>query len=904
MLSKVFKNKILKALSFFFLFLFPLPAFSLPVVNHEETAVVSPGPLKTSDIKEPNPNTQQQLNFTQDAQQDLEKVQQEIDKQNSSQQNNFSKEEDKDNPNPNPNPDNPDDQKTKIEQEVLANKEDAQKPNKEDKVERVNLKEIKKPIVNITGDIRVGGAYSETGGDWIWKDANAIKQGVPQEKSYFYLWGPQRYNTYDKKVYSGVRFNFDTNFNSPWQVHSQIAIDPWTFVGVSQVACPRNASMDKHGNIEPDPFATDWVNIKLKYWSNSGYTLDESYRSIEGNIVTIPEIKVIDGQSDASWGKGAGEDWGSGVDDHWGAYQIYSRNIHYYYRPVREFFVNYQEEDTKFRLFMMGYQDQAYTSDDPLHLSNNHVWWEESPWLGDFEPSVQFSRTDNPITRARWGTRYAYASRDSELQRLVFLRGVRFNASLSPSSTFDFVTASPMTLWDEYQNADTINNAMRFKTEINDNLTIGWLATNKIGLNRETIEGENYLQSQDYNYRFSEGRELYGQFARSYSRFYQANRTMHRYDGYGYMQGLKFDKLKVYWTYLDKKFNPGLSNYRYTREDLFYGRHINFFQMYHEDAAIRIGDSIDVGRHVGGMRYEDNLCDDKLQVLWDYRNAHKYSGKYIETIIRLETTTSILDKFSIKTLCWYRDLPLTTKGLDPLINTKNIYSLTDYFSDRDEPVENAKVEGGKNPSIGHFSIGGKYDATKWLSFIPIYECTNDPVDFPRSLLNNTYYRTVWQEGVAYDELVPYLYDQGFFELPPYKYYTIIKFKTVITPKDNWNIFLTYTKNTNKYETGIDDNVNHVGFETDYRLNSKWKFWFRYMCTSFIDLYMQVQTGELKYDYHNNFFVGARYTIDATQYLDLLYGESVGYDDMYRTGRWSLTAMDTQHIIRITYKRKF
>ena len=574
------------------------------------------------------------------------------------------------------------------------------------------------------------------------------------------------------------------------------------------------------------------------------------------------------------------------------------------YRPLRELSITYRGDNFKSTFFPISYQDKAYTSDDPLKLSNNHLWWEESPWIEEFQPSVQYTRPHNPIEKARWVRRFAFVARDSELQRLTFLRGFSFKAYPTADTTVNFTAASPMSLWDRYTDANSVEDALRFKWAPFDKVTLGFISTVKLGLNGGSLEGENYLWGTDYKYKLAKGIDLFGEFASTYTRFEEADGYHSDYRGYAFTQGVKFTNGRFFWAYMDKRFYPGLSNYRYTRWDPYYGRHIHFFDLNPEDEAARIGDSIDTGRQVVGLRYKRDFMGKKNHILFDFRNAHKDSGKYIESVFRTETTSKLNNRLTVKTLVWYKDLPRTHAGFDPLINTKNIYYLTDYFSDRDEPIRNADVVDGKDPSIGHFSIGAKYDFTNWFSFVPIYECTNDPGIFPRSLLSTSWYEDELIDGRWYDRMVPTLYDQGFFDLPPYNYYSIIKLRALFYPINNLNLVLSYVKNANKYESGIDDNINHFGIEAEYRFHKKWKLWAKYIYSKFIDLYRQVKGEGINYDGHNNFFFGARYTVSKDKYFDIMFGEFAGYDSDYELGEWSLSAMDTQHIVRLAYKSSF
>ncbi len=756
----------------------------------------------------------------------------------------------------------------------------------------------------ISGEYRI--SMGVTSDDIIWKDANADKSGVPYEKNYRYLWGEDRYNTFDRKIYSGIKLNIDSEFeSSPWSVHSQIAVDPWSFVGVAEVDVPRSRSIDTSGGITVHSPPTDWVHIELKYWSGSKRIIDEIYRSQSGNIVSIPEIKVEDGFTSLMWGTGAGEDWNvDGINDHWGQFEIPSSEIEYMYRPLRELFITYTGSNFTYTFFPIAYQDKAYISDDPLRLSDNHVWWEESPWIEEFQPSVQYTRTNNPIDQARWGRRIAFVSRDSELQRLIFLRGFSWESYPTTNTIFNFTIATPMSLWDRYTAGDSIEEAMRFKWTPFNEVAWGFISTVKLGLDSGSLEGENYLWGTDYTCKLTKDFELFGEIASTYTRFEEADGYDYTYEGYAFTQGIKFTEGKLFWAYIDKQFYPGLSNYRYTRWDPYYGRHIHFFDLTPEEEGARIGDSIDTGRQVAGLRYERDFMEKKHHLLFDFRNVHKDSGKYVESIFRTETTSQLNPRFTLKTLTWYKNLPKTQAGYDPLVNTKNVYYLTDYFSQRDEPIRNPDVVDGKDPSIGHFSIGVKYDFTDWFSLVPIYERTNDPGIFPRALLSTSWYEDELIDGRYYDKMVCTLYDQGFFDLPPYDYYSILKLKALFHLNTNFDIIFSYTKNTNKYEAGIDDNINHFGLELEYRPQEKWRLWVKYIYSKFIDLYRQVIGEGINYDGHNNIFLGARYIIDKDQYFDIIFGEFAGYDSEYELGEWALSAIDTQHILRLIYKRNF
>jgi hypothetical protein len=143
-----------------------------------------------------------------------------------------------------------------------------------------------------------------------------------------------------------------------------------------------------------------------------------------------------------------------------------------------------------------------------------------------------------------------------------------------------------------------------------------------------------------------------------------------------------------------------------------------------------------------------------------------------------------------------------------------------------------------------------------------------------------------------------------FGLPPYEYYGIYKTKLILKPLDPWTVTLRFTRNSNKYSAGIDDNINHMGLEINYSPNDKISCWTRYTYSKFIDAYRQQQGDGIHYDGHHNVFLGLDYNIDENQSLSILFGEFVGYNDPYSDSQWSLDTLDTQHILRLFYNKSF
>ncbi len=194
----------------------------------------------------------------------------------------------------------------------------------------------------ISGEIR--SSIGVTSKDFIWKDANGDKVGMPFEKNWRYLWGQDRHNTYDKKIYDSLKVNFDTMKESGFNMFGQIVIDPWTFVGTKDVKI--NSTL-----------GGDYADINLKYWSGTRSAINEIYRSNKGNIINLKEIKIKNGKTTPNTPTGL-TDWATAFTS-----IPTDTEIDWQYMPIRKFWVDYLSEDKSFngRVFLMADQAQALT---------------------------------------------------------------------------------------------------------------------------------------------------------------------------------------------------------------------------------------------------------------------------------------------------------------------------------------------------------------------------------------------------------------------------------------------------------------------------------------------------------------------------------------------------------------
>ncbi|NQT90697.1 MAG: hypothetical protein HQ558_05535 [Candidatus Omnitrophica bacterium] len=755
----------------------------------------------------------------------------------------------------------------------------------------------------IKGDYRMTFGFEPD--NFLWKDANADYHNMPGDTSWRYLFGQDRQNSYDKKIYSRLNIDVDIPFRDTVDFYNKIVIDPWTFVGRKRIYTTGSGGDD--------------LQVDLKYWSNVQKTVNETYRTNNGDIVNIQEIKVEDEKTSPETYMGL-SDWGSN------RFSLPQVEIDRMYVPIRKSWLTYNKKSVKLKGFFMSSQDEALTSDDPMRLSNNKVWWEESPWLDTYSPSrvfnrkgvsapPEFDRTMEPTKKGQWERNISFVARDSNNQRLTFLRGASADIAFDNGAVVKAVGAAPRNLWQTYQQANSIPAAIRGKIPLNEKTSVGALYTLKTGMRHNSVEAINNMFAVDGSYDLIPGTKLQAEFALSHMGVEEAIGYDNKYTGYAGIVGLesagslnmtpsKTDKylLNMNFSYLDDNFFPGLSNYRFTRKDFEFAKHIYFEDLNPNNEAVLFGDGMDIGRSSFNLRAEGEFPDYNLDTRFDFRTVHKDSGDLIENVFRLDGTYKATPKLTVKGLAYFQHLPKTREGIDPLMNAKNSYSaFTDYFAYEDIWLRNAAIPADKDPSIGSFSAGLEYEFCDYFKGFGVYEATNDPKDWPRGLLNNAYVTDTFDKGVIWDQVVPFLYDQTAFGLPAYTYYNIYKLRFAYNPFTPIKMTFNYVYNDNKYAMATDDNSTHQSVEVEYKPNSRMTMGFLYQYTRQNDLYREfvMEQGSL-YDGHSNIFASFGYQINEDQHFNIMFGEYVGYNHKYPEEHFALTALDTRHIIRVSY----
>jgi hypothetical protein len=732
-----------------------------------------------------------------------------------------------------------------------------------------------------------------TGEDVIWKEAN----GDYNERNFRMISHDfPKTNTFDTRVYDRFKVVFDTNTGEKgFNFHSDITIDPWSFVGKT----------DKF-TVTSDGAGNDSVEMELKYWSGTRSTINETLYTLGlGDSLALSEYKVSDGKIPSFT-----------ASSNWSTFTVPEQEVDFTFQPFREMWFDYKNDDYGFRVFPFGLEDQALTSDDPMGLSNHHIYWEPSPWLDEWKPGhINTNATPNDFWKGEWSDDMAFFTRDSDLKRLTALRGVALQGNLTDNTDLSMTVATPKGLWQDYDEVNSIPAAVRAKTQLTDSLMLGVVDTFRVGYDEANkTDSYNNVVGIDASYDIGSA-NIVAEIAKSKSEYDKTSSYKNEKDGTAAHVAVKKEtglgNARVAFTRMDKDFDPGLANYRETRQDMHWGRHIQFKKPMEENAwggtslkyadvePFRIGDGIDTGRTALNFRLDTKeTWDGNMDNLIDFRYVRDSDHKYVEGVFREENTLRINPKWTSKFLYIYHDLPNTKGGIDPI----------SYDSDTGEFLKNTAIEDGKDPSLSTYSFGLEYAPEPWISFFGIYENTNDyrfgTGSHPNGLLNSTYFTTETIDGKVYREEIAQLYNQGYFDLPPYDRFNIFRAGISLKPTEKLGIDFDYTKNDFKFAAGIDDNINHIGSTVKYNFNPRLTGFLKYTYSKLYNLYRLNTSGDLKYQDHHNVFMEFNYNVTEYGLLVIQFGEgsvvspvwgaaASPYGDFYPT-------LDTQHILRIYY----
>lgn len=139
--------------------------------------------------------------------------------------------------------------------------------------------------VKISGQVQF--SFGLAPGDFIWKRANydlneKYKSWRLTSEAVF----NRRFNTYDPRIYDSLDVNVDTENKQGFNFHTDLTVDPWSFVGKSDKITVTGSNGDT-------------AEMQMYYWSNTGYVANDTvYTSLTGDSFGIPELKVKDGMTD------------------------------------------------------------------------------------------------------------------------------------------------------------------------------------------------------------------------------------------------------------------------------------------------------------------------------------------------------------------------------------------------------------------------------------------------------------------------------------------------------------------------------------------------------------------------------------------------------------------------------
>lgn len=752
----------------------------------------------------------------------------------------------------------------------------------------------------MSGRYRIAaGANSE---DFILNDSSAELQ----ERNFRYLFGERQTNTYDPAIYSQHLVNVDFSPKDKINFYTQIVNDPWSLVGTTGE------------QVKTSDIGGEVIRYNLKYFGANNSTIGEIYRTNVADSVAIPPIEVHEGQ--LAPGTVARGFYDFNVATGGIPFTIPKHDIDYEYRPIRKFWMDYDEDEWHLRLFALADQNQALTSDDPLGLSNHKDYWQQSPWLYQYKP-VQFF-ADRSLKRGYYDDTLSFAARDSEGNRLVLLRGASVESDLG-DTYFAGTVAAPFTPWDpDYFDADNIPGAFRLKHKVTDELTVGGTYTFRTGLIDQQIADWGQAAGVDTKYQLSETSDVQTQMAFSHrERDMLTNESIKTSDeGFAYKLAYNSEvehsedrtsALKLSYAQMDQGFQPLLSNYTNTRDDHYWGNHLSFHEYGPDMEYFRIGDGLDRNRMVFRAQWKEKLFMERFQNLLDARNVHKqHNTAYLETVVRDEMTYKINDEWTAKGLFRWHGLPATTGGFEPfLANT--------YFVGYEDPaslrLENTEIPADADADRFTYAGALQYIHNQYWTFEGFYERTNDVPDFPRGLLNGAFRNSNDRiDGILIDRITTLLYGQrALGAVPPYDYFNIFRQRVVFKPEQYLKFTFHAAQNGYEFAGGIDDSVSHEGLSVEFDVTDRVKLFLDYTHSRVVDLPHFIAsnyTAKVEEDHHN-VYGSFDYKINSSTVFRAEYGvfgmgTNTPLVTPYSTTGFSLPTLDTEHLFRVSLTGDF
>lgn len=777
--------------------------------------------------------------------------------------------------------------------------------------------------VKFSGDLLLSAGFNRN--DAIWRKANFDLN----ERNYRLMSSAaynNRLNTFDPYIFQRLNVNMDAGEKTGVRFHSNVSVDPWSYTAKSQRMTLTGADGDS-------------AEVEVKYWGGTRYTVPETiYTRSNGDSFNIPEIKVKDGRIDTT-----------SITSTWGnVFTIPETKLHDTFQPVRELWLERLGDGFDWKIFPLGLQDQALSSTDPLGLSNHHSWWQASPWIRRWKPGNHNTGTLNAdFTKGYWDDSLASIAKDSDATFLTQLIGGSMKLYSDDLSSLQWTVATPKDPWQDYGEVDNVISAARGTYRLLENLEVGSTYTTRVGFNTDNenkTDARSNTIGVDTSFEPVEGMLATAQAAHSQADYdmsspefrsekrggayyvsvigrYPKEPLLGRDNGYNGIKPQKGEefmaKFRFYGAHLDSNFDAPLSDYNQTRKDAFWSRHLHFrkpFAYYYGGLftpgtswesiePFRIGDGISAGRDTLGFRLETTWVD-RFNNLFDARNVHRVNGKYLESVLRDEVEWRMTDRLTSKFLAIYQHMPRTVAGIDPfLYDAATGENIKDWSTD--------PVDDGKNACLHTYSGGLSYDLSEWASVHGIWEHTNDYTlaydNFPRGVFNSSEPSlTYYSNGDYFRGNNPFVYDQQLFPQAPYAFYDIFRAGLNLTPMEDLEIYIDYTRNEFESAGPIDSNMNHIGFEAFYMLWKKFGIATKYTYSRWKDP-QSLKDGRTHAIGHHNLFTELRYLPSKDEEFAVLYGVGGSQGialQSYDPFGGSLATIDTEHLIRLYYKRKF
>lgn len=762
-----------------------------------------------------------------------------------------------------------------------------------------------RPAESKASRVRVSGSWRLSSGvrsrEVLLNESNADLQ----ERNDRFIFGEDLANTYDPAIYSRTLVNVEADATDRWKIFAQAVADPWSVVGTTGEQTLRS------------DIGSETLRYNLKYFGAFNGTINETFRADNGDAVTFPIIEAEDGRTVPTVVRGF-NDFNPATNGI--LFSVPEHEIEYELRPMRKLWADLEQDDWHARFFALADQSQALTTDDPLGLSNHRDYWQQSPWLYQYEPVRHFS--DGSIKRGYYSDTLSFLARDSDGNRLVLLRGVSVEADLGRTYLAGTV-ASPYTPWDEkYFSGDNVPAAIRIKRFATDDLVAGVTYTFRSGLVNDSVADLWQAGGVDLTYRGFEDLTLSSQIALS-NRQREINtddRLRADTEGMAYHAGAErtFERdgkdsglLKVTFTQMDREFQAPLSRYSNTRDDRFWGKRLSFEPLSEDLSAFRLGDGIDHNRTVLRLQWKEKLFKERFENLFDARQVLRTDGYgRVETVARDELTWRWTERLSQKGLVRWQGLPRTESGVEPFISSF-------YFLGEEDAstlaFQNAAVREGEDPSRWTFSTGLQYLPGDRWTLEGVVERSNDIPDFPRGLLNSAFRDANRRiDGVLTERLTSFLYGQeAFGAVPPYDYFTIWRQKATWRPDPKLRVIFHAAQNSYKLAGPIDDNINHEGISLGFDPHERLALFFDYTHSRMIDVARLISSNYSERDYagHHNFYISCDWRLNARALLRAEYGVfGLGARGAavtaYSTGGFALPTLDTEHLLRLSLNGDF